>query len=193
MIGGDNLMKKLCTLFIVLFLFYTLNLVLANNKKDSDMTFGESIKEIVSSINEIIKGSIKLAGAKLKELQKELKRGGSSIQKQAEKSIVQGLQKILAELRKLEKALKKNFAEREGLSKEKLNQYLKDRDKLEERVGRFRKRIERFAEEIGKECRSLKEPIRLKVQDILKEMERAIDRMEERLKRQRQIDKTLSV
>jgi len=186
-------MKKLCTLFIVLFLFYTLNLVLANNKKDSDMTFGESIKEIVCSINEIIKGSIKLAGAKLKELQKELKRGGSSIQKQAEKSIVQGLQKILAELRKLEKALKKNFAEREGLSKEKLNQYLKDRDKLQERVGRFRKRIERFAEEIGKECRSLKEPIRLKVQDILKEMERAIDRMEERLKRQRQIDKTLSV
>ena len=185
-------MKKLCILFTVVFLLYTLNLVLANNKKDSDMTFGESIKGIVSSINEIIKSSIKLAGAKLKELQKELKRGGSSIQKQAEKSIIQGLQKALAELRKLEKALKKNLTEREGLSKEKVKQYLKNRDRLEERVGQFRKRIKRFGEEIGKECRSLKEPIRLKVQDILKEMERSIDRMEERLKRQRQIDKTLS-
>jgi len=46
---------------------------------------------------------------------------------------------------------------------------------------------------MGKECRLLKEPIREKVQDILKEMERAIDHMEERLKRQRQIDEAISI
>ena len=150
-------MKRLCILFIVLFLLYSVSLVLANDKKDSDMTFAESIKEIVSSINEIIKSSIKLAEAELKELQKELKERGGSIQKQAEKSIVHGLQKVLAELRKLDKALKKNLSEREGLSKEKLDQYLRNRDKLEERVGQFRKRIERFAEEIGKEAKETTE------------------------------------
>lgn len=185
-------MKKLCIAFISLFLLCSFGVALADSEKGSDVTVGQSIKEIVNSINEIIKSSIRLAGAKLKELQEELEKGGTSIQKQAEKSIVQGLQKMLAELRRLEKALKKNLAEREGLPKEKLNQYLKDRDNLVERVDQFRKRIERFAEEIGRECRSLKEPIRLKVQDILKEMEQAINRMKERLKRQRQIDETLS-
>ncbi|NVM24856.1 MAG: hypothetical protein HWN70_02910 [Desulfobacterales bacterium] len=185
-------MKKLCIPFISFFLLCSFGLALADNEKGSDMTVGQSVKEIVNSINEIIGSSIRLAGAKLKELQKELEKGGTSIQKQVEKSMVEGLQKMLAELRRLEKALKKNLAEREGLPKEKLNQYLKDRDNLVERVDRFRKRIERFAEEIGRECKSLKEPIRLKVQDILKEMEQAINRMEERLKRQRQIDETLS-
>ena len=54
-----------------------------------------------------------------------------------------------------------------------MDQYIKDRDKLQERVGQFRKRIKEFAEGIGKEYRLLKEPIRQRAQDILKEMERA--------------------
>ncbi len=60
---------------------------------------------------------------------------------------------------------------------------MEDQDKLQERVGQFRKRIKEFAEGIGKEYRLLKEPIRQRAQDILKEMERAIDRMGERLKK----------
>lgn len=40
----------------------------------------------MSSINEIIKSSIRLARAKLEELQKELEKGASSLQKHGEKS-----------------------------------------------------------------------------------------------------------
>ncbi len=184
-------MKGYCIFFIGLFILSSISMAWAGSEKGPEMDVGENIKEIIRSINEIIKHSIKLAEAELKELQKELKEGRGSIEKQAEKSILLALKKILAELRRLEKTLKEKMAEREGLSKEKLDQYMKDRDKLEERVGQFRKRIRVFAKRIGKEYRLMKEPIRQRVQDILKEMERAIDRMGERLKRQRQIDKTI--
>jgi len=192
MIGGDNLMKGLCILFIGLFVLSSSCLVLASNEKDPKPDVGECMKEILSTLNEIIKSTIKLAEAELKELQKELKEGGGSIQNQAEKSIAQGLQRILAELRKVEKALEKNLAEREGLSEEKWNRYLENREKLEERVGHLKKTIVQLSEEIRKKCALLKESIREKGQDVLKEMERIISRMEERLKRQKRIDGTLS-
>jgi Na+/phosphate symporter len=184
-------MKRPCILFMGLLVLSSFTLALAGSEEDPEMDVGEGIKEIIKSINEIIKYSIKLAEAELKELQRELKEGGRPLEKQAEKSILQALKRILAELRRLEEALKKNMAEREGLSKEELDRYMKDRDKLEERVGQFRERIKGFAEEIGKDWRLMKEPIGQRVQDILKEMERAIDRMGERLKRQRQMDKTI--
>ncbi|MFB0521190.1 MAG: hypothetical protein ACETWD_07160, partial [Desulfatiglandales bacterium] len=61
-------------------------------------------------------------------------------------------------------------------------------DRLEERLGHFRKRVEKFAREIEKEWRLMEGPVSQKVQDVLKEIERAMNRLRERLKRQRQID-----
>lgn len=182
------MIKGLCIFCISLFLLFPFGLVLASNEKPSKMYVGGSIEEALSTINEIIESSIRLAEAELERLQKVLKEEGESIQKRAGKSIVQGLEKIVAELRKLDQALKKNMAEREGLSTEKLNQYSKNLDRLEERLGQFRKRIEKFARDIEKEWRLMEEPVRQKVQDVLKEIERAINRLRERLKRQRQID-----
>lgn len=102
----------------------------------------------MSSINEIIKISIKLAETEFKDLQQELKKEEGSIQKRTEKAIVKRLQKILAELSRLERVLMKNLAGRESPSKEKLKQYMKKRDKLLERIEKFRDKIKEFAEEI---------------------------------------------
>ena len=97
------------------------------------------------------------------------------------------------ELRKIEKALKKNLAEGKGLSKEKREQYRNNRQNLEEKVSQLKKRIKKFAKNIEKEYRLLKEPISKRAQELLEEMERAINRIQERLKRERSIDKTLSI
>jgi gas vesicle protein len=97
------------------------------------------------------------------------------------------------ELRKLEKALKEDLAEGKEFSKEKREQYRKNRQNLEEKVAQLKKRIKKFAENIEKEYRLLKKPISKRVQEFLKEMESAINSMQERLKRKRTTDKTLSI
>ena len=144
-------------------------------------------------INEIIKSNIKLAEAKLLELQGTLKEKENSIQQQAKGAIEEKLKEMLNDLKIMEEALKKELAEKEDLSKEKLDRYFKKLDKLEERIEELSKRTKRFAEEIEKECRLLKDSIRQSIKDIIAEMERIITRMEERLKRQKQIDQTLSI
>lgn len=186
-------MKRVFTLFISLFILSSFSLVFSSNKEGSKITVRESIKEILNSVSEIIKCSIQAAEAELKELQKELKEKGDSIHKKAEISIVEKLQKILTELKKMEKALKEDLAKGEDLSKEKLKLYRKNLYNLEGKIDQFRKRIKKFAEEIEKECILLKEPIRKKVQDLLKEVERAINSMQERLKKHKKVDKSLSI
>jgi len=76
------------------------------------------------------------------------------------------------------------------MTKEKINQYLKDLDEIEKKIGGFRDKVKKFSDGVGKEGRSLKDSTVKKTQDVLKEIERALDKMEKRIKRQRQIDKT---
>jgi len=185
--------KRFFILFISIFICSSFPPLFANNKRDPEITIGESIKEILDSVNEIIKSGIQAVEEILKELQKELKERKDSIHKKAEKSILEKLQKILVELRKIEKALKENLAEGKGLSKEKREQYRNNRQNLEEKVAQLKKTIKKFAQDIEKEYRLLKEPISKRTQELLKEMERAINRIHERLKRKRTTDKTLSI
>lgn len=187
--GGEGVVKIFSLLFISIFICSSFSPLFANNKRDSEITVEESIKEILDSVNEIIKSGIQAGEKELKELKEK----GGAVHKKAEESIMEKLQKILVELRKLEKALKENLAEGKKFSKEKREQYRKNRENLEEKVAQLKKRIKKFAEDIEKECRLLKEPISKRVQEFLKEMERAINSMQERLKRKRTTDKTLSI
>jgi len=185
--------KFIFIFFISIFIVSSFGPLLADNKRGSAITAGKSIKEILDSVNEIITSGIQAAEGELKEFQKELKEKGGAVHKRAEKSIAEKLQKILVELRKIDKALKENLAEGKDLSKEKREQYRKNRENLEEKMDQLTKRIKRFAEDIEKEYRLLKEPISKRVQEFLKEMERAINRMQERLNRKRTTDKSLSI
>ena len=185
--------KFIVILFSSVFIVSSFGPLLANNRKASEITIGESIKEILDSVNKIITFGIQAAEKELKEFHKELREKGGGVHKKAEKSIVEKLQKILVELRKIEKALKENLAEGKNLSKEKREQYRNNRQNLEEKVAQLKKRIKKFARDLEKEYRVRKEPISKRVQELLRETERAINRMHERLKRKRIPDKTLSI
>ena len=65
-------------IFLSLFLLLYLNPVFASNEKGNRNNIEKSIKEIMNSINEIIKSSIGLAEEGLKKLQKELKDKGAT-------------------------------------------------------------------------------------------------------------------
>ena len=186
------MIRKTCVICIVVLLAATANLVFAEDKADSRTTISESVLEILNSINEIIRSSIAIAEVELKELQQELGKKGDSFKKQTEESVVQTLHKTLAELKKLEEALKKNLAEMEGLSRDNYNKYRKKREHLEMRLERFKERLKAIVEEMERKGESLGEPIRERLLDILEEMKRTLNRMEERVKRQRQAENMLS-
>ena len=190
--GGDSMMRRICIICLVVLLGASGKLVFADGKPNTGTTISESIVEILNSINEIIRSSIAIAEAELKELQWELRKKGDSLEKQAGESIVQTLHKTLAELKKLEEALKKNLAEMEGLSRDNYNKYRKKREHLEMRVERFKERLKALAEETEKRRESLNEQVREKALDIVEEMKRTLNRMEERVKRQRQAENMLS-
>jgi DNA repair exonuclease SbcCD ATPase subunit len=132
-----------------------------------------------------------IAEAELKELQRELKKKGDSPGKQAEESTVQTLHKMLTELKKLEKALKENLAEMEKLSRENLDKYRKNQDQLEMRLDQFKERLNKLVEKTEKRRESLNEQVREKVIDILEEMKKTLNRIEEGVKRQRQAENML--
>lgn len=191
--GGEGVVKIFSLLFISFFICSSFSPLFANNKRDSEITVEESIKEILDSVNEIIKSGIQAGEKELREIQKALKGNEDSIHKTAEKYILEKLQEILVELRKLEKALKEDLAEGKEFSKEKREQYRKNRENLEKKIDQFKKRMKKFAEDIEKEYRLLKEPISKRAQELLKEMERVINRIQERLKRESNTDKTISI
>ena len=190
--GADSMMRKIRIMCLVVLLGASGNLVFADGKPNTGRTISKSIVEILNSINVIIRSSIAIAEAELKELQWEVRKKGDSLEKQAEESIVQTLQKTLAELKKLEKALKENLAEMEGLSAENLDKYHKNRDQLEMWLEQFKERLKALAEETEKRRESLNEQVREKALDIFEEMKRTLNRMEERVKRQRQAENMLS-
>jgi len=177
-------------IFISLFLLLYLNPVFAGNEKGNQDTIQKNIKEILNSINQIIKNSIELAEEELKKLRNNLKDKGSTIKKETEDTIAKGLKSALDKLKRLEMALNRTLTDKKNMTKEKLNQYLKDLDEIEKKIGGFRDKVKKFSDGVGKEGRSLKDSTVKKTQDVLKEIERALDKMEKRIKRQRQIDKT---
>ena len=129
--------KCIIIFFMSIFITSYFSPLLANNRKSPEITVQESIKEILDSVNEIITSGIQAAEKELKEFQKELKEKGGAIHKKAEKSMGEKLQKMLVELRKIEKALKENLAEGKDLSKEKREQYRNSRQNLEEKVAQL--------------------------------------------------------
>jgi hypothetical protein len=143
-------MKNTCIICLVILLGASGNLVFADGKINTSTTISESILEILNSISVIIESSIAIAEAELKELQRQLREKGHSVEKQAEESIVQTLHKTLAELKKLEKALKGNLAEMEELSRENLHKYRKSRDQLEIWLDQFEERLNALVEETEK-------------------------------------------
>jgi gas vesicle protein len=180
-------------IFVGVCILFSSALAFAGDKGANTTTVGQSIRAVLDSINEIIKYSIRLAEAELVELQRDLKEKGNVLHKKTEKKIVEGLQKILGELRDLEKALKENLEEGKELSREERERYRKRRDELEEKLARLKERVKEFANDMAKELRSLKGPIRDKINEILEELQKIINRMEERLKKQKQINETRSI
>lgn len=189
--GGEYIMKNTCIICLVILLGASGNLVFADGKINTSTTISESILEILNSISVIIESSIAIAEAEPKELQRQMREKGHSVEKQAEESIVQTLHKTLAELKKLEKALKGNLAEMEELSRENLHKYRKNRDQLEIWLDQFEERLNALVEETEKRRESLNEQAREKALEILEEMKRALNRMEERVQRQRQAEDML--
>ena len=153
-------MRRIFIICLVVLLGASGNLVFAEDKADSRTTISESVLEILNSINEIIRSSIAIAEAELKELQRELRKNGDSFKKQTEESVVQTLHKTLAELKKLEEALKKNLAEMEGLSRDNYNKYRKKREHLEMRLDQFKERLKALVEETEKRRELLNEQVR---------------------------------
>ena len=62
--------KFIFILFISIFIVSSFSPLLAHNRKDSEITVGESIREILDSVNEIITSGIQAADKELKEFQK---------------------------------------------------------------------------------------------------------------------------
>jgi hypothetical protein len=182
--GGGGMMKNICIIFLIILLGASGNLVFADGRTNARTTISETILEILSSISVIIENSIAIAEAELKELQREPKKKGDSLEKQAEESIVQTLRKTLAELKKLEKALKEKLAEMEELSRENLDKYRKNRDQLEMRLDQFKERLNALVADTEKRRGSVSEQFREKAIDILEEMKKALNRVEEGIKRQ---------
>jgi len=175
-------------IFISLFFSLHLNPVFAGNEKGNQDTIQRSVKEILNSINQIIKSSIELAEEELKKLRNNLKDKGSAIKKETEDTIAKGLKSVLDELKKLEMALNRTLTNKKNMTKEKINQYLKDLDEIEKKIDGFKGKVKKFSDGVGKEGRTLKDSAVKKTQDVLKEIERALDKMEKRIKRQRQLD-----
>ena len=80
----------------------------------------------------------------------------------------------------------------EGLSRDNYNKYRKKREHLEMRLDQFKERLKALVEETEKRRELLNEQVREKALDILEEMKRTLNRMEERVKRQRQAENMLS-
>ncbi len=186
------MLRHVGVLFVSSLLVVSLNTGFASSKEDSTRSMDETISEIVDAINEIARGCIALAEAELKHLQRQLEKSGGSLQKQAEESIIKALEKALSELRELERVIKKNLEQMESRPKERHKHYRKNRNTLEKRIAEFRRQLRGFAEEVEKDCTTVRRPIKKGVQEILAEMERALDRMEERFKKHKEIVGTLS-
>jgi predicted transcriptional regulator len=75
------------------------------------------------------------------------------------------------------------------MTRGKINQYGKDLNEIEKNIGRFRDKVKNFADGAGKEGRLLKDSTVKKTRDVLNEIEKTLNKMEERIKRQRQMDK----
>ena len=186
------MLKQLGVLFVSSLLVVSLNTAFASSKEDSPGSIDETISEILNAINDIIKGSLALAEAKLKQLQRQLEKRGGALQEEAEQSILRALQNALSELKELDRAIKKNLEDMKRSRKERLNDYRKTADTLEKRVAEIKKQLEEFAQKIEKESARLSGPVEKKVRQILAEMERALDRMEQRFKKHKEIEVTLS-
>jgi len=186
------MLKQLGVLFVSSLLVVSLNTAFASSKEDSPGSIDETISEILNAINDIIKGSLALAEAELKQLQRQLEKRGGALQEEAEQSILRALQNALSELKELDRAIKKNLEDMKRSRKERLNDYRKTADTLEKRVAEIKKQLEEFAEEMEKESATLRGPVEKKVRQILAEMERALDRMEQRFKKHKEIEGTLS-
>ncbi len=186
------MLRQLGVLFVSTLLVVSLNTASARSEEDSKRGMDETISEILDAINDIIKGSLALAEAELKQLQRQLEKRGGALQEEAEQSILRALQNALSELKELDRAIKKNLEDLKRRQKERLNDYRKTADTLEKRVAEIKKQLEEFAEEMEKQSVTLRGPVEKKVRHILAEMERALDRMEQRFKKHKEIEGTLS-
>jgi methyl-accepting chemotaxis protein len=186
------MLRQLGVLFVSTLLVVSLNTAFASSKEDSPGSIDETISEILNAINDIIRGSLALAEAELKQLQRQLEKRGGALQQEAEQSILRALQNALSELKELDRAIKKNLEDMKRRQKERLNDYRKTADTLEKRVAEIKKQLEEFAQEMEKESATLRGPVEKKVRHILAEMERALDRMEQRFKKHKEIEGTLS-
>jgi methyl-accepting chemotaxis protein len=186
------MLKQLGVLFVSSLLVVSLNTAFASSKEDSPGSIDETISEILNAINDIIKGSLALAEAELKQLQRQLEKRGGTLQEEAEHSILRALQNALSELKELDRAIKKNLEDMKRRQKERLNDYRKTADTLEKRVAEIKKQLEEFAQKMEKESATPRGPVEKKVRQILAEMERALNRMEHRFKKHKEIEGTLS-
>ena len=186
-------MKILHIVLIGFSILSFVSMVPAASGKGQEFNAGNNIDEILNSINDIIKNNIKLTEAKLLELRRAFKEKGSSTHQKAKDAIEGKLGEMPADLKNMEEVIKKELEEKESLSKETLDQYSKKLDQFEEKIEELNRKAKRFGEDIEKEYGLLKDSIKQSVKDIITEMERIINRMEEGLERQKQIDQTLSI
>lgn len=186
------MIRKLGIILFGVMLVVSFSSGVARSEEDSKRGMDETISEILDAINDIIKGSLALAEAELKQLQRQLEKRGGALQEEAEQSILRALQNALSELKELDRAIKKNLEDMKRRQKERLNDYRKTADTLEKRVAEIKKQLEEFADEMEKESATLRGPVEKKVRQILAEMERALDRMEQRFKKHKEIEGTLS-
>jgi methyl-accepting chemotaxis protein len=184
--------RKLGIILFGAMLVVSLNTAFARSEEDSPGSIDETISEILNAINDIIKGSLALAEAELKQLQRQLEKRGGALQEEAEQSILRALQKALSELKELDRAIKRNLEDMKRRQKERLNDYRKTADTIEKRVAEIKKQLEEFAQKMEKESATVRGPVEKKVRQILAEMERALDRTEQRFKKHKEIEDTLS-
>jgi methyl-accepting chemotaxis protein len=184
--------RKLGIILFGAMLVVSLNTAFARSEEDSPGSIDETISEILNAINDIIKGSLALAEAELKQLQRQLEKRGGALQEEAEQSILRALQKALSELKELDRAIKRNLEDMKRRQKERLNDYRKTADTIEKRVAEIKKQLEEFAQKMEKESATVRGQVEKKVRQILAEMERALDRTEQRFKKHKEIEDTLS-
>jgi peptidoglycan hydrolase CwlO-like protein len=185
--------KHLLVLFTSIFIVSSFHPLSARSEKGSKIIIGESIEEILGSLHEIIMPGSQPPTKESKEIRNELQENGYVIYVNNEKSVVEKLEKMLVELRKIENELKEYLAERKELSNEKHEHYGNNLENLERKIAQLKRRIKTLTKDIIKEYQLLQDPIRNKIQEILTLMEKAIDCIQESLKEEHTPGKTLYI
>jgi ElaB/YqjD/DUF883 family membrane-anchored ribosome-binding protein len=181
-------MKKWsCILFLFLFFFLYLHPTFAADEEEGQHGIQKSVEELLNTVNNIMKSTIELSEEELEKLHNHLKDRGSSIMKETGESIAKGLQSILGELRKLEMALKEMLDNTKDATKKKMDRCMRDLDGTERAICKYRDTIKNFADRLGRESGSISNSTLKKAQDVLKEIEKTLHEMGERIKKERKV------